>query len=166
MRKVCSAWHMKLFLSGSLSFSFSFLVLLLPACSCFKFSNSTQLHDTPNYFTCSNFWLSFCDFSFCLSMCVCVLCDNFAIISFLPISFSLQHVFVVYIYFAVLSYSFSFRFVLFSLRRCFFFARNFLYNCVLELYRTQNVFVPFFVLSPCFGLRMKYTYRYLYLLCM
>lgn len=77
------------FLVWSLSFSFLFLLLLLmlpPAvvCVCAVASNfqmKHQIHDTPNYFTCSNFWLSFCDFSLCLSTSVCLfvwqLCNHF-----------------------------------------------------------------------------------------
>lgn len=98
MRKVCSAWHMKLFLSGRCRFrSYSWYcccccccLLQLFVCMCVlllrNFQTKHQTHDTPNYFTCSNFLLFLLRF-FALSLplgecvCLCVfvwqLCNHF-----------------------------------------------------------------------------------------
>lgn len=149
----------------SLSFSFSFLFLILllllppafvsvPVCVLLlrNFQTKHQTHDTPNYFTCSNFLLFLLRF-FALSLplgeceCVCVT----TLQSFHSYRFHFHCSMLFAVLFAFLLSCFV-RLLCFFLPFALFFARKFLYNCVLsasELYRLQNVFMQFLFGSLC-----------------
>lgn len=77
MRKVCNAWHMKVFFAR-LRFLLVFFFFYI------SFQAKWHKYTNRNYcYTCSNFWFSFCDFYVFFIRC---LCDNF-LQSFLRIFF-------------------------------------------------------------------------------